>query len=110
MRTCSCCGKEGHMKAECPMKDKQCDLCGMIGHLRVTCRQGVPDPVNVERATPDNACHCCGKLGHRKADCPAKDKQCALCGQFGHLRSTCRQDVPMSHEPPPMTTCSCCGK
>lgn len=35
---CLCCGKAGHQKVDCSMKDKQCDLCGVQGHLRATCR------------------------------------------------------------------------
>eukprot|EP00971_Amphidinium_carterae_P349415 6491008-Amphidinium_carterae.1 len=36
---CRCCGKEGHMKQDCPHKDKACRVCGKIGHLASVCRQ-----------------------------------------------------------------------
>jgi len=93
--TCLCCGKSGHRKAECPMKDKPCDICGSVGHLKATCRQAAFSnhiPASGQRAGADN-CHCCGKTGHRKADCPMKDKACDICGGVGHLRSTCRQEA-----------------
>ena len=28
--TCICCGKTGHVKADCKMKDKECSNCGKV--------------------------------------------------------------------------------
>ena len=41
-RQCYCCGKTGHMKAQCPKRDARCNLCGRVGHLEKMCqkRQG----------------------------------------------------------------------
>jgi len=100
---CLCCGKTGHRKADCPMKDKSCDICGKTGHLRTTCGHAASGgggmsgyvqqsgPAQGFQAVGADNCLCCGKTGHRKADCPMKDKQCDICGGIGHLRSTCRQ-------------------
>ena len=37
-KECRCCGKTGHLFADCKMKDKECSVCGMVGHLKATCR------------------------------------------------------------------------
>ena len=37
-KACLCCGKKGHLKADCWDKDLQCELCGKIGHTPSACR------------------------------------------------------------------------
>jgi hypothetical protein len=36
---CYCCGKTGHVRAECLHKDKQCNTCGKYGHLGAVCKE-----------------------------------------------------------------------
>jgi hypothetical protein len=35
--TCYCCGKIGHLKAQCSLKDKFCSECGAKGHIYKVC-------------------------------------------------------------------------
>src|SRR3569623_45214 len=37
--TCYCCGKVGHMKAKCRLRDAECRKCGKRGHTEAVCRQ-----------------------------------------------------------------------
>ena len=37
-KECRCCGKTGHVFADCKMKDKECSVCGKVGHLKAMCR------------------------------------------------------------------------
>ena len=37
--TCYCCGKVGHMKAKCRLRDAECRKCGKTGHTEAVCRQ-----------------------------------------------------------------------
>ena len=78
---CLCCGKDGHKKADCPMKDKACNLCGKVGHVKAVCRSvprdGAAPPNKAEKAKKEKAekaCRNCGKAGHIAKDCsePAK--------------------------------------
>lgn len=95
---CLCCGKTGHRKADCPMKDKPCDICGRLGHLKSTCRQGGGGGGGGQQM---GSCHCCGQTGHVKAECPMQDKTCDACGKTGHLKATCRQAPTGSNPVPP---------
>ena len=38
LRPLTCCGKEGHKKADCKFKTATCSNSGKVGHLRVVCR------------------------------------------------------------------------
>ena len=29
-KACRCCGKTGHLFAECKMKDRECSVCGKV--------------------------------------------------------------------------------
>jgi len=52
-KDCRCCGKVGHIKADCPMKDKECSVCGMAGHLKATCRAAGGDAAKgAKKAAP----------------------------------------------------------
>uniref|UniRef100_A0A0N5C173 RNA-directed DNA polymerase n=1 Tax=Strongyloides papillosus TaxID=174720 RepID=A0A0N5C173_STREA len=35
---CNCCGKFGHTKDRCRLRDRECNSCGKKGHLRFMCR------------------------------------------------------------------------
>uniref|UniRef100_A0A0K0FRB1 RNA-directed DNA polymerase n=1 Tax=Strongyloides venezuelensis TaxID=75913 RepID=A0A0K0FRB1_STRVS len=37
---CQCCGRNGHSKEKCRMKDASCRKCGRKGHLQCVCRSG----------------------------------------------------------------------
>ena len=37
---CACCGKAGHVKADCRFKDADCRTCGKKGHLPNVFRSG----------------------------------------------------------------------
>lgn len=37
--TCFCCGKNGHVKAECTLKEKFCSECGVKGHIFRVCNK-----------------------------------------------------------------------
>ena len=104
MSTCTCCGKAGHEKARCRLRNVKCSNCGKTGHLRAMCRQreksaGTSSPSSTNgkssgkgsasRGSTDK-CYCCG----RRPDCPRRNECCSLCGKRGHLSQVCR---------------SCCG-
>jgi hypothetical protein len=36
--TCYCCGKSGHVKKNCYMREKKCNLCNRVGHISTVCR------------------------------------------------------------------------
>ena len=38
LKTCLCCGKEGHPKADCKFQTATFSICGKVGHLRAVCR------------------------------------------------------------------------
>ena len=106
---CSVCGKGGHLKADCKLKDAICRNCGKVGHIAAVCRSGAKG-YNVGKGygkskgagkderhkghgkgnSKDKKCICCGRLGHRKAECKFKDATCSLCHKVGHLRAVCR--------------------
>ena len=53
---CHCCGKTGHQRANCPMKDKECNVCGKTGHIRATCRaEGGGAAKGAKKDTPGSA-------------------------------------------------------
>ncbi len=37
-RPCLCCGKLGHVKADCRFKDAECRNCSKTGHLSNVCK------------------------------------------------------------------------
>ncbi|CAK1597242.1 unnamed protein product [Parnassius mnemosyne] len=37
--TCFCCGKNGHIKAHCTLREKFCSECGVKGHIFKVCRK-----------------------------------------------------------------------
>lgn len=37
-RSCFCCGKDGHLKAECSLREKFCSECGVRGHIFKVCK------------------------------------------------------------------------
>ena len=49
--TCMCCGKKGHMKADCKFMYTACSNCRKIGHLRAVCR--TPNTHEVEQDTEE---------------------------------------------------------
>ena len=102
MSTCACCGKAGHEKARCRLRNAKCSICGKTGHLRAMCRQreksaGKTSPSSssgkssgsTSRGSTDK-CYCCGQVGHRRPDCPRRNESCSLCGKRGHLSHVCR--------------------
>jgi hypothetical protein len=100
---CQCCGKKGHTKAECRLKDATCLKCGKIGHIGAVCRSSGKgygkqkgkgkgkDGKKGNNSNNEKACMCCGRSGHTKASCRFKDEKCSLCGKVGHLKAVCRK-------------------
>ena len=39
--TCACCGKRGHEKSKCRLRNAKCSKCGKTEHLKKMCRQQV---------------------------------------------------------------------
>ena len=37
-KTCTVCGKTGHVRADCKLKDVECKNCGKTGHIAKLCR------------------------------------------------------------------------
>lgn len=37
--SCFCCGKDGHLKAECYLREKFCSECGVKGHIFKVCKK-----------------------------------------------------------------------
>ena len=98
-RACLCCGKQGHVKADCRFKDAECRSCGKTGHLSNVCKGGGNNKgggkgkVKGKTKGKDynkKVCLCCGKEGHVKSSCRFKDDKCATCGKVGHLKAVCR--------------------
>ena len=97
-RACLCCGKQGHVKADCRFKDAECRSCGKTGHLSNVCKGGNTKgggkgKVKGKTKGKDynkKVCLCCGKEGHVKSSCRFKDDKCATCGKVGHLKAVCR--------------------
>ena len=102
--TCACCGRSGHEKAKCRMRNSKCNNCGKTGHLKKMCRQREK---SVNKSSTSNSCnkssgsdsanrestvncYCCGQVGHRRPDCPRQNESCILCGKRGHLSHVCR--------------------
>eukprot|EP00971_Amphidinium_carterae_P079449 1572070-Amphidinium_carterae.1 len=41
---CLCCGRQGHVKANCKWKDVQCNVCGKTGHMAAVCKHKQAQP------------------------------------------------------------------
>eukprot|EP00971_Amphidinium_carterae_P079448 1572069-Amphidinium_carterae.1 len=41
---CLCCGRQGHVKANCKWKDLQCNVCGKTGHMAAVCKHKQAQP------------------------------------------------------------------
>ena len=51
---CYCCGKTGHSRAECWMKEKECRVCKKVGHMERTCYKGKGGKgMEAQRGQPD---------------------------------------------------------
>ena len=75
-RACLCCGKQGHVKADCRFKDAECRSCGKTGHLSNVCKGG-----NTKG----------GRKGKVKGKTKGKDnnkKVWLFCGKEGHVKSS----------------------
>ena len=48
-RSCFCCGKVGHIKAVCKLKDAECGKCGRKGHTEAVCKQPTQASGRVEQ-------------------------------------------------------------
>ena len=100
--TCACCGKAGHEKSKCRLRNVKCSNCGKTGHTKKMCRQR-------EKSSPSNSsgkgsgkggknrsntdkCYCCGQPGHRRPDCPHRHENCSRCGKRGHLAQACQSE------------------
>eukprot|EP00971_Amphidinium_carterae_P340261 6478495-Amphidinium_carterae.1 len=51
---CLCCGKTGHVKAQCRFKEAFCNLCGKQGHLSAVCRKAQA-PAQAAASTPNSS-------------------------------------------------------
>lgn len=55
MMTCFCCGKNGHIKAECTLRNKFCSECGIKGHIFRVCNKNKQSKLkNVNIVQSDN--------------------------------------------------------
>lgn len=84
-KTCLCCGKGGHVKADCKDKEKECSNCGKVGHLKSVCRKAA-------KGRDENASDSGTTAGGvtlvwqcQRAGCPTwhtsdKTTQCSKCG------------------------------
>ncbi len=113
---CQCCGKTGHNKADCRMKDCVCLKCGTKGHMSIACRggggngdkgggklKGKSKDKNFSQRmyhgkSSSKVCLCCGRKGHVKSHCRFKDEKCAVCGEVGHLKAVCRASNKWSEQ------------
>ena len=96
MSTCACCGKAGHEKARCRLRNAKCSNCGKTGHLRAMCRQREKSAGSLEQQWQELWKRQCKPwkhrqvVGHRRPDCPRRNENCSLCGKRGHLSQVCR--------------------
>ena len=93
--TCACCGRSGHEKAPCRLRNSKCNYCGKTGHLKKMCRQREKSASKSSSSNSSNKssgkgsanrgstvkCYCCGQVGHRRLDCPHKNEICSRCGK-----------------------------
>ena len=101
---CPCCGKSGHEKSTCRLRNAQGSNCGNTGHLKKMCRQreksgGKSSPSSssckssgkggTSRSITEK-CYCCGQFGHRKHDCRHRNENCSRCGKRGHTSQMCQ--------------------
>ena len=88
-KKCLNCGKEGHIKSNCPQMNNQiCTKCGESGHFfgqhDLYC--DVCDEQyyhNTEDCPKNKICLNCGEEGHMKSKCP--QIKCTKCGEIGHF-------------------------
>ena len=76
--TRACCGKSGHEKSKCRLRNAKCSNYGKTGHLKKMCRQR--EKSEVKSSPSSSSGKCSGKGGTRRS---STDK-CYCCGQFGH--------------------------
>ena len=99
----ACCGKSGHDKSKCPLRNAKGHNGGKTGHLQKVCGQrekfdGKAGLAAVQkiigkgdknRSNGDTCC-CCGQAGHRRPDCPQRNEKCSRCGKRGHASQICQ--------------------
>ena len=98
-RQCSCCGRKGHMKNDCKLKDVECRNCKKTGHIAKVCRapgggahqkgggKGKPQPQQQQQQQQQRqrsqsqsrmssvTCYNCQDKGHLAKDCPKPRRQ-----------------------------------
>ena len=103
--TCARCGKTGHDKSTCRLRNAKCSTCGKTGHLKKVSRQreksagktsssssnaaGAAKVLKKNR-TNNRTRYCSGQLGHRRPDCPHRSEKCSRCGKRGHVSQICK--------------------
>jgi hypothetical protein len=77
-KTCTCCGRSGHVFAECYNKDKVCTVCSKTGHLAHMCKKDTkPKAASTPKADPKSPPKAAPKAAAKAAVAKAAPKAAA---------------------------------
>jgi hypothetical protein len=78
-KTCNCCGRSGHLFADCYSKDRTCTVCGKVGHLANMCKKDTkPKATATPKADPKAPPKAAPKAAAKAAVAKAAPKAAAV--------------------------------